>query len=439
MEFETKYQRVSKELSQILEKRRTDKKMMALGYTSNLDLICDFDIDLLNRLLEQYMPSYTLEDMVPSEKINQIEDLLKTLVYYCKMGIGGEIDVVDDQVVIKCFQWVHGMGGTAVQAALALSAVECPSLVHLTDNSAAVCSILESVYISTVNKEGQLVHTDEAEHDSEQEVHFIIQFKKGDIIKWADQEVKVAKSNRLIITKVTVNGYLPLSKQYFTYLEENASTISSNVLSSFNCVVRKERMDEIIAYLEQHVAKFRKGNPDSVIFFEDAHFHSKDIRMTCSDGLYPLADIVSVNEEELGYTMHLLHQEIDTEDIDSCIKGAIYIRSKYHVRSGIIVHTKDYSMYVGNELRVGIDIEWGLMAGNLFATAKARNGTYGTLSQVAETLSNPLSKVGIEAVKTAALTDYGCQVVIVPTCYIDKPKYTIGLGDSFVAGVQTCF
>ena len=34
---------------------------------------------------------------------------------------------------------------------------------------------------------------------------------------------------------------------------------------------------------------------------------------------------------------------------------------------------------------------------------------------------------------------HGRDTILVPTRYIDKPKYTIGLGDSFVGGVQLCF
>ena len=41
----------------------------------------------------------------------------------------------------------------------------------------------------------------------------------------------------------------------------------------------------------------------------------------------------------------------------------------------------------------------------------------------------------MEEIRQKEITD----AVIVPTKYIDKPQYTIGLGDSFVAGVQICF
>ena len=47
--------------------------------------------------------------------------------------------------------------------------------------------------------------------------------------------------------------------------------------------------------------------------------------------------------------------------------------------------------------------------------------------------------MGLEALERISSSEYRDEVVLVPTKYLDKPKYTIGLGDSFVAGVQLCF
>jgi len=94
-------------------------------------------------------------------------------------------------------------------------------------------------------------------------------------------------------------------------------------------------------------------------------------------------------------------------------------------------------MYVGEETEA--DIEKGLMFGNMLATAKALSGWYGTKEQIEEVLKLPLSERGMEYKKLIEQRKFTQKVVLVPSKYIDKPKYTIGLGDSFVAGVQICF
>ena len=153
--------------------------------------------------------------------------------------------------------------------------------------------------------------------------------------------------------------------------------------------------------------------------------------------MYPSCDIVCMNEEELAYTLKSVDYDVDIEDIISCVEGARFIREKYGIQKGVIIHTATYAMYVGDPLEA--DIEQGLICGNLLATGKAVNGWYATKEQIKELLDLDLSARGMEALETVKNSNYANCVTLVPSKYIDKPKYTIGLGDSFVSGVQTCF
>ena len=85
------------------------------------------------------------------------------------------------------------------------------------------------------------------------------------------------------------------------------------------------------------------------------------------------------------------------------------------------------------------DIERGLIYGNLLATTKANNGWYGTREQIKEVLAFDCSPKGMEHYQTIAKSQYAGKVILVPSKYIDTPKHTIGLGDSFMGGVQICF
>ncbi|AZO94512.1 ADP-dependent glucokinase/phosphofructokinase [Halocella sp. SP3-1] len=437
MGISEKYLLAYEKLDQITQKHLAQKCFPAMGYTSNLDLLCDFKIETLNKLLKKYLPEAKLSDIKSAEKVVSIETLLKTIVFFCLNGIGGEVDVENIKVLEESFKWKYGMGGTAVQAAMALAAIGCPSIVHLTDDSREVCDILDSPYIYTVSKNGELIHTNEVVSSAEQEIHFIIQFKKGDMIKLGKEEIQIPLSNRLILTKITVNEFVPFSDSYFKYIEKNASRISSNVLSSFNALSDKGLLMKRLNYVKQHLRKYKNNNPSGMVFFEDAHYHNSEIRKLCLETIYSQVDIVSLNEEELKYTLEMYNFPINIESIISSVEGARFIKEKFRVQKGIIVHTKDYSMYVGNKLEV--DIESGLIYGNLLATAKAENGWYGNKSQLKELLKLPLSSKGVEAKNIISTSEYAGEVVIIPTKYIDKPKYTIGLGDSFVGGVQLCF
>lgn len=438
MDLEQKYYEAYDALDQVIRTRMECGRYMALGYTSNLDFLCDFEVERLNHLLEEHMPEGILEEMLPAAAVRTMQDLLETMVYYCSKGIGGEVNVENTELVEKNFHFEYGMGGTAVQAAMALNEIGCPSIVHLTDDSKEVCEILNTPGVFTISQDGFLVHTDQIVQTQEQEPHFIIQFKKGDKIRLGNQQIEIPCSNRLILTKITVNQYVPFSKPYFEWIERNAGQISSIVLSSFNALTDPGILKERLDFVRQHTENYHRNNPEGIVFFEDAHYHDVQIKKLCLETIYSSADIVSMNEEELDHTLNeIYHHDVDIEDIYSCIEGAKYIRSQFGVRKGVMVHTKDYSMYVGDPL--GADIERGLMYGNMLATAKAKNGWYGTREQVREILDYGFSIKGEENYKAVQESAYVQEAVLVPSKHIYTPKYTIGLGDSFVGGVQMCF
>lgn len=438
MDIEEKYQKAFESLSEACSLREKENMYAALGYTSNLDLLCEFKAETLNALLGKYKGTLTLEQMKPADKIRTEEELAESLVYYCLRGLGGEIDVENTGLVKSIFPIQYGMGGTGAQAAMALAAVGCRSVVHLTDDSKEVCDILNLPQIYTVSREGRLIHTGEVAQTQEQEIHFIIQFKKGDVICLRDETAVIPASNRVMLTKVTVNEFVPLSAHYFRWVEDNADRVSSNVLSSFNCLLDADLLKERLEYVKEHVERYRKNNPKGIVFFEDAHYHSYEVRRLCLETICEAADILSLNEEELKYTLKEMYDfDVNIDDILSCIEGAQFIRSRFGIRKGVIVHTKDYAMYVGEPLEA--DIERGLMYGNMMATAKAMNGWYGTREQIAEVLKLPLSPRGTENLKTVQESPYAGETVLVPSKYIDRPQYTIGLGDSFIGGVQICF
>ena len=409
----------------------------AMGYSSNLDLLLDFHTDKLNELLEEYIPDGILADMKPAPLITNEKELLETIVYYCLHGIGGEADIADIDLIRSSFPYKNGMGGTAVQAALALKQIGARSVVHLSDDSEEVRVQLDSPCIRVPLPDGTLGGAMDVENTNPQEVHAILQFQKGSVIRLGRQEAAIPVSNRLILTRNTVNVTLPLNENYLRWIEEHARMVGSNVLSSFNCILDPKILSMRLERVKEHVDVYRKKNPKGVVYFEDAHYHDASVRRMCIETLYPYVDIMSMNEEELQYTLEMFKVPVDITDVLSCLNGVEFLREHCGVRKGVIVHTKDYALYAGDT--AGFNIEQGLVCGSLMATAKATYGTYGTDAQIRTILKNPFSERGAgcqEIIRSQGLEDH---VVVVPTFYLDRPKYTIGLGDSFTGGMQLCF
>lgn len=433
-----RFQSVYESLASAVQRRREKGLCTALGYSSNLDVLLSFRTERLNELLEQYLPKADLKKAGPAKKIRSMKELLETVVYFCANGIGGEADIEEPALLLDSFAYSYGMGGTGVQAAMALSKIGCDSVVHLTDDSKEVLQLLDSPHIHAVLEDGSLGRTSEVKSRNPQELHFILQFKKGETIRAGEQEICIPCSNRLILTKNTVNETLPLWEPYFRWIEENAFRVSSIVLSSFNAILDPAVLLERIEYVKEHAERYHQNNPEGIVYFEDAHYHDAEVRGMCMDIIYPHVDVMSMNEEELQYTLEdMFARHVDIDDILSCVEGTEFLRERYGVRRGIVVHTKDYAMFVGDPGKA--DIEKGLMYGVSMATAKAAFGSYGGEEEIRSILKLPLSEKGLRNREIIAGSRWKDRVILVPTRYIDKPKYTIGLGDSFTGGMQICF
>lgn len=93
MDLRQKYYEAYEALDRTIQARIEKECYPAMGYTSNLDLLCDFNTKRLNELLKENMPEAVLAQMRAASKIQTMQDLLETMVYYCSHGIGGEVDV----------------------------------------------------------------------------------------------------------------------------------------------------------------------------------------------------------------------------------------------------------------------------------------------------------------------------------------------------------
>ena len=63
MDLKQKYQAAYDELESTVRKRAEKRRYPAMGYTSNLDLLCDFKTERLNELLEEHTPKARLDQM----------------------------------------------------------------------------------------------------------------------------------------------------------------------------------------------------------------------------------------------------------------------------------------------------------------------------------------------------------------------------------------
>ena len=437
MAYIDKYRNYLESVPDVIERCRASKKRPVLAYTSNLDAIVKWDVDSFNRLLERYLEEEPCCE--EGEAVGSMQDFAKIVSYYAVNGLGGEVEITSGGVIERLkdyFDIYYGLGGTCAQGAAALGTLGVPVLIHITDRSREVAKWLEDKRIESVNGH-RSVPIKECVTGEKPLIHLIMQYDKGDVIRCGDREYEVPVSNRLIMGYDKVHKVMPVRQDFLEYLEKHAQMMCSYDISGFNAIVEPEVLKERIGQLAKHYRTLRSRNPQLKIYFESAHFISAGCRDLLYDTLAGHMDIMGMNEEELVDLAGKKACPVDKDDIRSVIKGLNHMLELYPVK-GIVMHSKDYALYYG-EMLEGVDVEMGLTLGSLMSGTRARIGRYGTIDDCRESLKLPLSPTGIRFAQALDEMELQHEAVLVPSRYMEKPRYTIGLGDTFVAGMQLCF
>lgn len=421
-----------------IDEMKKNKQYTVFGYTSDLDVLVKWDIDKFNKLLQEYLteePSFA-----EGECITDMPSFARIVSYFAINGLGGELDITDINVfeyLKNNFDYRFALGGTAAQGAAALGALGVPAILHITDKCKPVCKLLDYPDIFMVSAEGELLPVMDFASEKPPVCHIILQFSKGDVISVKGKEYTIPLSNRLIMDIDTIHKYLPIDEEFLPYCEKNAKRFFSYNISGFNAIIDLNIIKKRTAELKEHYKKVKENNPDCFIYLEGAHYLNSECKNYVFKELSDCIDILGMNEEEMVDLCAKLDNKVDKNCLESVLVALEQIISRYPVK-GIIMHTKDYSMYFGMELK-NCDIEMGLTMGNLLSGTKARIGKYGNLEECYGTLSTPLSPIGLEFADQLSKINRKEYICIVPSRYMDNPTDTIGLGDTFVAGMQLGF
>ncbi len=437
MAYQDKYEAYLNEIPADIEVCRKNKRRHVFGYTGNYDIVLKWDVNVYNQILKEFLKEEPTADA--GDTVNSMEDFARISSYCLMKGIGASFDVANLEVckyLQERFEPEPALGGTCAQGVAAHAAVGFPAVAQLTDKCKEVCKMMDAPGVQVV-KGKELAPVMEGASDEAPVYHMILQFSKDDKFIVHGKEYTVPLSNRLILFYDQIHKIVPIDQCFFDYWDEHAEDISSYLVSGFDAILDPAIMEERLSQLVPHFETIRKKNPDFIAYLEGAYYMNPQVKEMAFKRLAPYMDIVGTNEEELVAQNEAYGIITDITDIDSVIKGLEAFMSRYGIR-GVVLHTKDYAMYYGEELK-GIDIEKGLTMGNLMSGTRARIGKYGTLEECRESLKLGLSPAGLAFHEKLETVRTDKMAMLVPSRYLEHPKYTIGLGDTFVSGVHTCF
>ena len=410
------------------------QKVPAMGFTSNFDVVLKWDVRTYNKILATF-----LSEENSAKEMKSIEDFVQITSSYIAKGLGGNFDILSKNLcsfLNREFKSEFSLGGTCAQAAAALGSLGIPSHIHLTDKSGEVCKLLDYPGI-TSNVGDKRVAIREIKSEELPIYHYILQFSKDDELYLGEEVIKIPCSNRLILFFDKVQKSVPIQIDYMRYVEKHATSFSSYLISGFDAIVDIDLMKDKAMTLGEHLKRVKSKNPNIILYYENAFYMNQEVNAVCLEYWGSQVDIVGLNEEELQMQIKTNEKHLSMDCLENILYALKSFRKHYKVK-GVVLHSKDYALYYGEKLK-NIDIELGLTVGNLMSSTRARTGKYGDVKECELSLSLQLSSKGLELYKEIEHIDLEDSLVFVPTKYMEHPKYTIGLGDTFTAGVMTSF
>lgn len=436
MPYIDKYELYLNEIPSDIEECKKSGKRIVFGYTSDLDVLLVYNEKEFNKLLGTYVKGEIYWDS--DEAITSLESFSRIIAYHMVNGLGGEADVTDYKVVeylLEHFEHSFSLGGTGAQGAAAMASVGMPILSHISDKSKPVCELMDYEGLNTVVGDEQ-VPLKKIEQ-GQPVYHIVFSYNKGDGFEFNGKRYEVPVANRVILDYDTLHKDIVISDDFKRYIEKHAGKVASYNVSGYNAIIDTELAKRRMQELGDHYKKVKVENPECVIYFESAHYLSREVKGIVYKEISKYVDIMGMNEEELIAHTQEMGVELNKDNLKDILNGMELLIIYYQI-NGIIMHTKDYSMYYGNEL-YEIDFEKALTLGNLLSGTRARVGHYGSLAECYDSLKLGLSETGLRFSKELEGIQVDRKVFLIPSRYMEKPVCTIGLGDTFVAGAQFAF
>jgi ADP-dependent phosphofructokinase/glucokinase len=348
------------------------------GYNVNIDSVYRVSGIEILELLKNFERTEILEKIEdPPGKILSESDFVAGLAYCMKNGCGAEWLVLERTV----FEFLKNryfekslvrMGGNAGIMANALSQlgasrvipnVAVPSKIQLSLFSGRSIYFPGSATERKGNSEAGSEKTEfgeinSKEIDSEESmyavsssqdpIHFVFDFSKGDTFSLYGTEIIVPRENRFIATCDHLNLRLYVNPAFEKYAIEHACETDGALISGFHLLLEnysdgssyKTILERTLCQLEG----WKVENDKLRIHLELGHFTSKEIASSVFLEFAVISDSIGMNEDELA-TLRYFHgvpgEEILLMEAEAVGNAAYRLASRYGLKR-IVIHTREF-------------------------------------------------------------------------------------------------
>jgi ADP-dependent phosphofructokinase/glucokinase len=296
------------------------------------------------------------------------------------------------------------VGGTGAQAAWTLAKLAAPSVVALADRSAAQLSVLDPAIGLTVGSEVRAVRDVLPAGEMTKPPHFIVEYTAG--TRWRGGTVP--RSSRIIV-RLACDG-LEIDDAFAALgpISAGAGLVSGMNGLAADDITAHEWLTGVLARWREH------GMP--MVHLELAE--------------YPRAGDLARMLDRYGRYVHSLGLSLaelrDLHPGTDPVRAARAVAEHYDL-DRVCVHADEWSLAV-HRGEPGVQVA-ALRTANLLAASRARAG-----APTADLTISPAAVFATDRPAAGPLGD-GWRADVVPVPYLARPVATVGLGDTFVAGL----
>ncbi len=401
------------------------------AYNVNLDAVHTVEGEHLSGLLQA--SGIALDAKMPGE-ISSPSDFFSALVSCMREGTGAELLVNDRRTaefIERSFGWSYRLGGNAGNMANVLASLGASPILNVPSLTPRLASMLRPGVLVPSSPE-ELASPEEAARDEEDPVHFVLQFRGGELVETYLGKFVSPRENRFIATFDSLNSGVYLDPNFRDYALKHIKEAEGALISGLHLVTEKNYREALDRVLIQ-VSKWKGGRPDLYIHAEMGSFQSRKAARYLLDEIS--ADSIGMNEDELALVRDF------SPGWRGIHEAALDLRRELGI-SRVCIHTRDFVIsairnLLSPEDEVGALTFGAGVAATLVATGEVKGFVEpgltlrpaGSDARDAFCRETKAAKLGSGAYLPSG-DEISC---LVPAFYVRHPKVTVGTGDTMTA------
>ncbi|XRO74717.1 ADP-specific phosphofructokinase [Methanocaldococcus sp. 28A] len=426
------------------------------AYNTNVDAIKYLKDSDVQKLVDEFNHKDIIKRMEEYPRIiEEPLDFVARLVYSIKTGKPAEVPLKDDKELHEWFNKIkydeERMGGQAGIVSNLMATLNIDKIIvytpFLSKKQAEMFVDYDNLLYPLVeNNKLILKKVREAYKDDPIKINRIFEFKKGLKFTLNGETIMATQSTRFIVASRPENLRIEIKDDVREYLPKIGEMVDCAFLSGYQAIKEKYNDGKTAKYYFERAEediKLLKKNKNIRTHLEFASISNIEIRKMVVDYILSNVESVGMDETEIANVLHTLGYEdlsnkiLKDSFVEDIIEGAKIILEKFKNLEVIQIHTIYYILFVcraDNPLSKK-ELEECLEFSTILASTKAKLGNIKSIDDLYEGLKIPHNKYGNLLKEIAEkFNDDNYKVVLSPSRYVEKPKSTVGLGDTISSG-----